>query len=168
MTKTVVSLLALAVALTAAATAGGGTASSPCQAARLAFKLAQPDAGVGHRTVALVVTNRGSDACSLSGYPGLRLLDSKRRLMETHVSHGAMYFHKQVARRLVVLRPGKSARAWLEYSAVPTEGEPADRPCQPLSAYLRVTPPGSKSSGVVKFGDIACGYGSLVTTAFFA
>ena len=116
---------------------------------------------MGHRAVTLAATNRSSIACSLNGYPGLRLLDSKRRPMETHVSHGPLYFHKQVSPRIVVVKPGKSARAWLEYGAVPVSGTSrSTSQCEPTSAYLRVTPPASKTSGIVKFGDFACGHGS--------
>ena len=62
---------------------------------------------------------------------------------------------------------GKSARAWLEYSAVPSGNEPLDRQCEPTSGYLEVSPPGSKGSAVLKFGDYACGHGSITTSAFF-
>ena len=55
MTKTLVSLAVCAAALAAVATAGGTATSSPCQARQLAFRLTPTDAGVGHRTTAIVV-----------------------------------------------------------------------------------------------------------------
>jgi hypothetical protein len=51
---------------------------------------------------------------------------------------------------------------------VPSGNEPLDRPCEPPSSFLRVTPPGSKGSLIIGFGYAVtvCGHGGLMTTSF--
>src|SRR5690606_293149 len=51
--------------------------SSPCQAAQLTLALESADAGAGNRGHTLAVTNTGNAACTMEGWPEMRLLDAE-------------------------------------------------------------------------------------------
>jgi hypothetical protein len=87
------SVFAAALALAATATLGGcaGTASSgttqadaarnvasgshACATGQIAVSATDPEAGVGHRSLTILLTNTGSAACVLQGYPGAAVTD---------------------------------------------------------------------------------------------
>lgn len=164
MTRALLASLVLAAAV--AGSASGAPSSSPCTASQLSVKKTQEDGGVGHFGAYFVLTNKSSRACSVQGYLGLRLLNAKRQPMPTFVSHGPTYLRKTGgAARLVMVAPGGHAKAWVEWSDVPTTGEPADKPCEPTSAYIRVTPPGQAGSIVIPFHELVCGHGGMISAA---
>lgn len=158
--------LVVLAALAGSASASPGSAAAVCRASQLSVKLTGQDGGVGHLGAYVVLTNRGPAACTLKGYLGFRLLNARRAPMPTTVAHGTSYLNpKDPGPRLLTLKPGGRAKAWLEWSDVPSGNEPLTKACEPTAAYLRVTPPGSTTGIVVTFGEVVCGHGGLVTAA---
>ncbi|MER6669882.1 DUF4232 domain-containing protein [Amycolatopsis japonica] len=49
------------------------------------------EAALGHRAVVLTLTNCGTTPRTLTGYPGIRLLDKEKRPMNVAVEHGTSY-----------------------------------------------------------------------------
>ncbi|MYS19579.1 Protein of unknown function [Streptomyces sp. DvalAA-14] len=115
-----------------------GTASAPettamCTAAHLEAALGGGDAGAGNLYRYLVLTNTGTTACHLTGFPGLSLLDASGRQI------GDPATREPVGYVPVVLKPGGSASDTIH--TVNQQGV-----CLPESAQVRVYPPGSKAS----------------------
>jgi hypothetical protein len=101
-----------------------------CHTADLAAALGEPDSGMGHTGVTLVLTNRSTRPCRVYGYGGLQLLDAAGRPLPT----------RQVRipsprPRSVTLAPGARAHSDLYWVSMPME-----KPC-PQSAVLLVIPP---------------------------
>ena len=156
----------LALAAAVAAGAGAAPSASACRTAQLTISLRGEDGGVGHFGAFFVLRNRGAAACTVNGYLSLRLLNARRRPMPTHVAHGSTYLRgKDPGARLVVLRAGGHAKAWVEWSDVPSGNEPTTRACEPTSSFIRVTPPGATGGKVVRFAEMVCGHGGLLTSA---
>jgi hypothetical protein len=159
-------LAALALAAVLAAGADAAASAPTCRTGGLAVSLRGEGGGVGHLGAFFVLTNRGPAACSVKGYLSLRLLNARRAPMPTSVAHGDTYLHgKDRGPRLIVLRPGGHARAWVEWSDVPSGNEPATRACEPNSSFIRVTLPGGSGGIVVRFRELVCGHGGLLTSA---
>ena len=104
-----------------------------CAAADLTAALGGQDAGAGSVFRYVVLTNTGSAACHLTGYPGLSLLDADGRQIGRPADRDPRDYQP------VVLEPGGSASDTLRT---------ANRmgTCQPASAALRIYPPGSTES----------------------
>jgi hypothetical protein len=165
-TKTLLILAILAAAGASSVEAGAVMPVAPCRTAQLSVRLGQVDGGVGHFGTYVFLTNRSAAACVVQGYLGFRLLDAKRRPMPTRAAHGSTYLNgKDPGPKPVVLLHGGRAKAFVEWSQVPTGNEPVDRACEPDSAYLRVTPPGTASGIVVRFRQMVCGHGGMLTSA---
>lgn len=104
-----------------------------CTAGQLTAALGGEDAGAGSLFRYVVVTNHSSTTCHLTGYPGLSLLDADGKQI------GAPAERQPLAYQPVVLKPGQSASDTLHT---------ANRmgTCRPVSAKLRMYPPGSRES----------------------
>ena len=115
----------------------------PCTAARLAgsFAAVPGSAGAGNIVYALHLKNRSHTSCTVSGIPGLTLLDRRGRTLPTHPSPAQRGALTAV---LVTLAPGQSARATARFSPdVPGVGEPVSgRLCEPVAYTLLVRPGG--------------------------
>ncbi|WP_052441601.1 DUF4232 domain-containing protein [Streptacidiphilus anmyonensis] len=139
-------------------TAGtGGTGGTPlCTAAQLAPHLGGGNAGAGQIYTYLVVTNRSSTPCHVTGFPGLSLLDASGR----QIGVPATYDH--LAYAPVVLAPGASAS-----DTIHTVNRQTNNPseCQPASTSLRIYPPGSRASLVFP-GQVTVCLGTFEVTPF--
>ena len=57
----------------------------------------------------LTLTNTGSGACSLKGYPGLGLQNARHHTVRSRTHWGSTYFAADPGRHLIVLSPGETA-----------------------------------------------------------
>ncbi|PBC86872.1 MULTISPECIES: DUF4232 domain-containing protein [unclassified Streptomyces] len=162
---TVTAAVALAVGagagMASAAGAAGSGAAGACRPGTL--KVATTSAGssqigMNHEGTYLKVTNTGTSACAIGGYPGLALEGAGHTALKTTAYHGDTYFAKDPGAHRITLKPGKSAFADLVW----THAGPSVR-----AKYLQVSPTGSNSHGVVAF-DKAVDGGKLGVTAWSA
>lgn len=80
-----------------------------CTTKQLAVSFDRADHGAGSVFLPVVLTNRSQQTCTISGYVGVRLLGEHNRRLATHVQRVAE------ARGTIVLRPGQSALAVLQW-----------------------------------------------------
>jgi hypothetical protein len=117
--------------------------AAPCTAARLAgtFAVVPGSAGAGNIVYALRLKNTSGAACTLTGIPGVTLVDRRGSRLPTHQSPAQPGALTAV---LVTLAPGKSAGATARFSPdVPGPGEPVSgRRCEPVAVALLVRPNG--------------------------
>jgi hypothetical protein len=104
-----------------------------CTAGQLSVALGGGDAGAGNLYRYLVVTNTGSAACQVDGFPGLSLLDANGKQI------GQPATRRPLAHSPVVLRPGASAS-----DTIHTANQQGT--CETPSTRLRIYPPGSRQS----------------------
>ncbi|MFN4297595.1 MAG: DUF4232 domain-containing protein [Brevundimonas sp.] len=136
----------------------------PCRGPALRLAREGGDAGAGNRQVVLSLTNAGSTACSVRGYPGVVLRDGDGDDLDQvrAVQQLGNYFRAGQTPGAVALEPGGKAYFDLSYSAVPQEnlgetrcpsvasviarapGDTADIPLdlelQPCGRQVRVSP----------------------------
>jgi hypothetical protein len=130
-------VVALTAAPAVAATPVRDTPGTPmCATSHLSAALHGGDAGAGNLYQYLVLTNHGSTACHLTGFPGVSLLDGSGRQI------GAPATREQETYAPVVLKPGGSASDTVH--TVNHQGT-----CLPTSAKVRVYPPGNTASLVL-------------------
>jgi hypothetical protein len=149
------------------AVAAGGPVPR-CHTDDLAASLSRFGAGLGNVSTQVALRNRSGHVCFVYGYPGFGLQDTHRRVQPSRVRWGSTYF--QVDRRpyRVVLRPGGQAYSNLAWGDNPGPGESLRGPCEPVSAWLEVTPPDERAYVLVRFGQRVCGHGSMSATALSA
>jgi membrane-bound inhibitor of C-type lysozyme len=136
----------------------------PCRGPALRLAREGGDAGAGNRQVVMSLTNAGSTACSVRGYPGLVLRDADGDDLDQvrTVQQSGNYFRAGQTPEVVELEPNGKAYFDLSYSAVPHEnlgetrcpsvaeviarapGDTADIPLdleiQPCGRQVRVSP----------------------------
>jgi hypothetical protein len=117
--------------------------AAPCTGANLSgtFTVVPGSAGAGNIVYGLRLKNRSHTSCTVTGIPGLTLLDRRGRRLPTHplpAHPGAL------TAVLVTLAPGKAATATARFSPdVPGTGEPVSgRRCEPVAYTLLVRPNG--------------------------
>ncbi len=95
----------------------------PCRGPALRLAREGGDAGAGNRQVVMSLTNAGSTACSVRGYPGLVLRDAEGDDLDQvrTVQQLGNYFRAGQTPEAVELEPGAKAYFDLSYSAVPHE-----------------------------------------------
>ena len=143
----------------AVAPAPGGVlpAAAPCKGPQLKLAAEDGDAGAGNRVRNFSLQNIGSQACSLTGYPGVTLLDGQGRPLTSiraDQSPGS-YFRQGQAPTPVTLAP--QAKAWFElaWSVIPNEAM-GEKTC-PSAATLRATAPGDTAVIPLAFAFQPCG-----------
>ena len=127
------------------------TADAHCATTQLKATLGQPDAGAGQVRTPLVLTNTGSAACDLRGFPGVSLLDASGKQM------GQPAGREGSEGTTVVLKPGGSATATLH-----TNSGIAGN-CTGPSVALRIYPPDNTQAIELPTQYTACGT-FMVTT----
>jgi len=117
-------------------------AALPCKTGQLKLSADGGDAGMGHRLATLGVQNIGPQACSLTGYPTVVLLDGRGRSLTTIKidQHPGSYLSGGMAPRPVNLAPQAKGYFDLAWTVVPNEGA-GERVC-PSAATVRFTAPG--------------------------
>ena len=145
---------AIASRTTAAPRPGG---PGRCLTSDLTADLGWVEGAAGSRFSAVVLTNRSRHTCTIYGYGGLQLLDANHHPVATRQvrNHG-------VRPSLVVLRPGMSAHAEVQWSAVSNPGDSQNGACQPEPAFLLVTPPDETRSLSVRWkAESVCARGAI-------
>ncbi|MBA6435872.1 DUF4232 domain-containing protein [Streptomyces sp. GMR22] len=104
-----------------------------CSKAQLTLSVGRMDIGAGNVYLPLVFTNRSTTTCTLTGYPGVSLLDSTGAVI------GDPATRRGPTRPPVSLPPGASASSSLHTL---NEGM-NDTPCRRAAARIRVYPPDS-------------------------
>lgn len=168
--KGVVALVATtAVAVIATAGAQAHGTAPMCTGAQLkaTFKVVPGSAGAGNIVYRLVVTNKSSAACSVTGLPRVTLLTKTGKANPTHVRAA---FPQGLTAVLVTLAPGKSAQATARFSPdVTGTGDHMGARCQPLSYWLSVTAPGGGTTkAAITPATSVCERGSLQFRAYSA
>jgi len=161
--------LILALALCAIAAPAAAQQAGPCQGVDLrgSFTVVRGSAGAGNIVYRLRLTNASSSACWVSGLPVVRLLDSKRRKLPTHVSAARP---RQGAAAKVVLEPGRAGTADARFSPdVPGPGEQVTGRCEPVAHFLRVSASGGGAVVVpIRPPTAVCSHGALSFSLFRA
>jgi hypothetical protein len=105
----------------------------------------------GHTEYNIELVNRSSRTCTVYGFPGLLLLDSRHAPVPTDVLWGV-----STTKQTITLRPGAAASSTAYFSPdVPGVGDNTSPSpgtvwtCEPVSAYIEITPPDETSHLVV-------------------
>ncbi|MDT0546429.1 MULTISPECIES: DUF4232 domain-containing protein [Streptomyces] len=122
-------------------TTEAGSAAPPavrriCSKDQLKLSTGRADIGAGNVYVPLAFTNTGAASCTLTGYPGVSLLDAPGAAI------GDPATRRGPGRPTVVLKPGDSA-----YASLHTVNKGlSDKPCWRTAAEIRAYPPDSHRS----------------------
>jgi hypothetical protein len=155
---------------TVAAPAGATHTASFCAGKALTgrFAVVPNSAGAGNIVYALVLRNRSTGTCAVTGLPSLTLVGRFGKALPTHVRAAAPNTLTAV---LVRLAPGKSARATARFSPdVPGPGEPVlGRRCE-RTAYRAVVhaPGGGNVTVPIAPPTPVCEHGQLQFSAYQA
>jgi membrane-bound inhibitor of C-type lysozyme len=131
-------------------------ASAPCKGPQLKLAAGDGDAGAGNRVRNFSFQNIGSQACSLTGYPGVTLMDARGRAVSSiraDQSPGS-YFRQGQAPTPVELAPQAKAYFEVAWNVVPDET--MQKTC-PSVATLRATAPDDTASVSLPFEFQPCG-----------
>jgi len=149
-----------AAALVLGAGSGGSAGVAACKGTELhgAFTLAPGSAGAGNIVYKLRIRNQTAADCSFPTYPILRLQDRAHHPLPTHAT-----FPRSHATSITIA-PHHAAIAQARFSPdIPSGGEPASGPCEPIAAHLHVgLLHGAGSITVpVQPATRVCGHGSM-------
>jgi hypothetical protein len=130
----------------------GTVSSTHCASSVLIASIGATQSGAGQRYTALIITNTGSMACDLKGFPGVSLLDSSANQI------GQPATREGAEGATVTLEPGGTASATLH-----TTGAGLGPACDPASAQVKIYPPDNTVAILAPASFTACG-GFSVTT----
>jgi hypothetical protein len=157
--------LALLVVVAAAlfgVSAQARRATAYCNSTQLTghFTAVRGSAGAGNIVYALVLRNRSSKSCAVTGLPQVTLLGLHGKALPTHVRAASANLH---AAPLIQLGHGDSASATARFSPdVPGPGEQKRGACEPKAYGLAVNDPGGGVTAVrVQPPTPVCEHGQL-------
>jgi hypothetical protein len=127
-------ILALAAAVALVAATGAGAAVERCHAGQLAGKVRQSSGAAGTSAVSIAIRNVSPAACSLRGFPQLKLRNAAGPL-PTLVRHGGLAILDRPV-RTIVLDPNERASLLVAFSNVPQGGETSCRRATRLVVIL--------------------------------
>jgi hypothetical protein len=120
----------------------------------------------GHELMNLTLTNTSGHACTIYGYPGMKLEIQQTVGQATDVSRIS------ATPQTLTVANGASASTTVEFMPdSPDSTEPQTGPCEPGSYYLEVTPPDETTQLITPISGgpvIACGQGALSVYPFVA
>lgn len=128
---------------------GAGSGTQACVSADLAASIASGSGGAaGSVYVTLKLTNKGTAACTLQGWPGVSLVGSGNG---TQIGSAAK-FDRSTSHATITVQPGSAAEATLQY----VQADNYERSqCKPAKADgFRVFPPGNKASIFASYPSI--------------
>lgn len=120
--------------------------STHCATTQLKGGLGETQSGAGQRYTVLVLTNTGTKACELRGFPGVSLLDANGKQIGEPASR------EGTEGATVSIAPGASASTTLHTSAAGMGAQ-----CDPSSSQIRVYPPDNTASLTIAASYSACG-----------
>jgi hypothetical protein len=134
-----------------------------CTADLLSGSVEPMESSAGNRYVRLAVRNTSTQACTLSGYGNVGLLNATRQPIPTKAERTLNPVPSRVR-----LDPNEEASKILHWSVVAVGDEPATGPCQPAASAIAVTPPDETESFQVtyEFGSV-CDHGRIETSAYY-
>jgi hypothetical protein len=153
-----VAVLALAV-LAQTATA---SSAAVCGAGQLAGKVRQTSGAAGTAAASIRIRNVSSTACTLRGFPRLKLRNAGGPL-PTLVRHGGLAILEHPV-ATITLAPGKSASLLVTWSTVPTG---AEQSC-PQATHLVIILRAGAGRFTVPFDGSPCNGGTLRESPFLA
>jgi len=154
--------LAAALLAMAAQTAAARPAAAPCTAGQLTGKVRESSGAAGTIALSIAVRNVSPAACSVRGFPGLRLLTAASGPLPTIVVHGGLaIFIRPVT--TVNIAPGARASLLVAYSDVP--GGPGS--CV-HAKRLRIILGNGHGAFSLPFVALACSHGRLFESPFLA
>jgi hypothetical protein len=141
---------------------GGTTGTSACTTGDLKTSIGNGGGGTaGAYYTVIDFTNTSSASCTLYGYPGVSLRDTRLALIGAPATRNAT-----PAPSLVTLAPGAIANAILRMTD-PSVYSTAE--CSPVtSAYLRIYPPNQTQPAELAFSGSTCSQASLKILAISA
>nr|WP_221471276.1 DUF4232 domain-containing protein [Amycolatopsis umgeniensis] len=95
-----------------------------CLGTGVTVKSGPVDAALGHRAIVLTLTNCGTTARTLTGYPEVRLLDKEKRPMTVEVEHGTSYMAIDPGAAPQTVQPGGTLLSVVSWSNTVTVGSP--------------------------------------------
>lgn len=130
---------------------------APCVGTNLRLSVEGGDAGMGNRVTTLALQNAGTQACSLTGYPGVTLADANGGALTPvkAVHEPGNYFAKGTVPTPVSLAPQAKAYFDLAWNVVPHEAE-GEKAC-PEAKTLRLTTPGDTAMVSLPLALTPCG-----------
>ncbi len=141
-----------AAATTSSAPTTTAARSNHCRSENLRGSLGETEAGAGQRYTALVLTNTGTTACELRGFPGVSMLDASGALI------GQPAGREGTEGPTVAIAPGAAASATLHTNAPGTGGT-----CTAASSRLRLFPPDNTAAIEFAASYTACGQFEVTT-----
>jgi hypothetical protein len=125
-------------------------------------------AGAGQMELNIRLTNTSGHACTIYGYPGMRLEDQSVNGQSTTVNRDPGVPEKI----LTLVENGSAATtAQFDFDIPVLPGEPTSGPCEPESVYLEITPPDETTQLITRItgGPITvCDHGTLNVLPFVA
>nr|WP_238354800.1 DUF4232 domain-containing protein [Kribbella sandramycini] len=94
-----------------------------CPASGRSIQVSEVEPALGHRSVAVTLTNCRADDMAVEGYPEIVVLDGERRPMKITVSRGSSYLATDPGPGKIRLKQGKSVEAFVSWSNTTTDGE---------------------------------------------
>jgi hypothetical protein len=159
-------LVALAVTAVLSALAAQGAVAAPaaasCTAGQLSGKMRQGSGAAGTIAVSVAVRNISTQACTLRGFPRLKLLNAGGPL-PTHVVHGGLAILQRPV-TTITLAPGKRASLLVAYSDVPSGSETTCEHATKLVVILRH----NRGHFSLPLNALACSHGRLFESPFLA
>jgi len=141
------------------------TTATTCQPSQLHIVVYGSEGAAGTIELTFSLTNTSTTTCTMSGYPGMQLLNASGADLPTNVIRGGGLTFESVAPTNVSLAPAQTAYYNLGYSDVPVNGETS---C-PTASQVEITPPNDTSYAVVPVSGLdACGGGTLHVSPVFA
>ncbi len=110
------------------------------------------DSSAGHLVYAVVLSNAGSQTCTLEGYPTLTLEGGDSPISTTQIDGNDGVTSVSTTPTLLTIPIGGSVSFVLQYSDVPTGTESC-----PTASYLDVQLPGGSIASLVPSEIQACG-----------
>jgi hypothetical protein len=138
-----------------------------CQPAQLQLALGPGTGAAGTITSSVTMTDTSSSTCTMYGYPGMQLLDTRGNPIPTTVVRGQAHFPDPAANAgpsTVTLTPGAQATFSLQYSDVPVGPETT---C-PSSTKAEITPPTNTSFAVMTLDVAPCDNGTVHVSPVYA
>lgn len=134
-----------------------------CTGSNYVLSLLGTEGAAGTNELTLGFHNTSSATCSLSGYPGLQLLDSAGADIATTTVRGGSYSFTNFVAANVSVGPSATAYFNVGYSDVPTGGESA---C-PTATTLQAIAPNTTTPLTVKGSFNVCNNGTLTVSPVF-
>ncbi|KAB2386099.1 DUF4232 domain-containing protein [Actinomadura montaniterrae] len=141
-------------------TSGPSQASGRCRTDELKVRISTAGPAAGQRFAFLTLTNTSGSACHVRGYVGMLLLTASDHPIKTNLERLS-----PPGPQTVVLRPGGSAYARLQWTVVPGAREPVHGACAPTPGLVWITPPDERAHLAVAWNQgVVCGGGHVSTT----